>query len=472
MLEDFVVDAAGLVVDAARVGGRLRFDVAIRWDSDGRVVSVADFDPDRDRDLPRHAGLAIPGVPNLHSHAFQRSMVGHAECAADGARDDTFWTWREAMYAVAAALGPAELEAVATWLQIEMLRAGYTALGEFHYLHAADRGLEQDMLAAHVRAAERTGIRLCLLPVAYFRGGFAGEPLSSRQEPFSLGGRDGFLSFFERAVGVVGTARHCSLGVAPHSLRAIDVADLVAVVEGVRAMVVDAPVHIHIAEQKLEIEACLAATGKRPVELLLEHVDVDRRWCAVHATHLSGDERSRLAKSGAVAGLCPSTEANLGDGFFDLDRWIAEGGAFGVGSDSQVAIDPAAEFRLLEYGHRLRSGRRCVLASEDERSTGLAILDGATQGGLRSLGFASSEPLEAGAHADLVILDCDLPRYAGHGLDSLVDAWVFGERTGGSAVRQVFVGGRQVVSERHHAEEDAAAAAWATVCRSIFGRSA
>ena len=404
----------------------------------------------------RLGGPALPGMPNLHSHAFQRAMAGLAEAAE---RDPgSFWNWRQVMYRFAGALGPDDLEAIAAQLQIEMLKAGYTAVAEFHYLHNAPDGRPYADPAAlsHavLAAARRTGIGLTLLPVLYQTSGFGGAAPSEGQRRFVLT-VDRFLSLVAGLAEETAGDAQFRVGVAPHSLRAVPPAALAEMLAGLGAIDPTAPVHIHVAEQVREVEDCLGWSGSRPVEWLLDHASVDLRWCLVHATHLTEREMHRLAASGAVAGLCPTTEANLGDGLFPLEAFQASGGTWGIGSDSHVSVSPIEELRWLEYGQRLTTLRRNVAALPGQ-STGAALWSRALEGGAAASGRRLGA-LAPGHRADLLVLDGDHPLAYGRRGDRLVDALVFAGNV--PLVRQVLVGGRWRVRDgRHEAEADVASA--------------
>ena len=392
--------------------------------------------------------VALPGLPNLHSHAFQRAMAGLTE--AGGPDGDSFWTWRELMYRFVAQLTPQDLEAIAALAFMEMLEAGFTRVGEFHYLHHdLDGGPytnPAEMGLAICAAAGETGIGLTLLPVFYAHSGFGGAPPTDGQRRF-LNGLDDYARLLDASQAALGTLPDAGVGVAPHSLRAVTEAELTEV-----AGLSSGPIHIHIAEQLREVEDCLAWSGARPVQWLLDHAPVDDRWCLVHATHMSPQETERLARSGAVAGLCPITEANLGDGLFPGAAFLASGGAFGVGSDSNVRIDGAEELRLLEYGQRLAGRARNVLASGPGSATGGGLYRRALVGGAQALGRAAPPGLAEGGPADIVSLDADHPDLAARAGDLVLDAYVF---AGGSKlVRDVWRAGCKVVEDgRHRARE-------------------
>jgi formimidoylglutamate deiminase len=394
----------------------------------------------------------LPGMPNLHSHAFQRAMAGLAEHRSKA--DDSFWSWRETMYAFAAAIGPDQLKAIATQLYVEMLKAGYTQVCEFHYLHHQPDGTPyaqpEAMSLALIEAAREAGIGLTLLPVLYMSGGFDGRPLNARQRRFGHS-VESYLRLLEAL-----RAREndeVRVGIALHSLRAIPeqaLADVLASPLGKAG-----PIHIHIAEQIGEVQDCLATRGARPVEWLFEHAEVDRRWCLVHATHLTDAETAQVACSGAVAGLCPTTEANLGDGLFPLADFLDAGGALGIGSDSHISISPVEELRWLEYGQRLLSRHRNIAARRQGDSVGETLWRAALAGGAQASGVPIGE-LRAGARADLIVLDDSSPLLAARDTRSLIDSFLFSGNT--PLVRDVMVGGRWQVRDFRHRDEERIAA--------------
>ena len=415
---------------------------------DGTIAAVeTDVAPDARRDAELVGGVAVPGVGNLHSHTFQRGIAGLTE--RRGTDDDHFWTWREEMYRLSAALDPDDVEAIAAMAFIEMLEGGFTSVAEFHYLHHQPDGrpyADPAELAARIAAAaEATGIGLTLLPVFYAHGGFGGAAPMPGQRRFVCD-LDGFGRIVEGARRSAQPLRGAAVGIAPHSLRAVTGVEIAAL----EAAFPRGPMHIHIAEQTREVEACLAATGARPVDWLLDHAEVDERWCLVHATHMTGEEMLRLAASGAVAGLCPVTESDLGDGIFPATAFGDAGGLFGVGSDSNVLIGLAAELRTLEYSQRLRDRARNRLA-EPGASVGRHLLDRAVSAGARALGHAETG-LEAGARADLVVLDPAHPALYGRRGDTLLDSWIFAAAT--SPVRDVVAGGRHVVRAGRHVDRE------------------
>jgi formimidoylglutamate deiminase len=431
-----------------------RRNVLLQWDRHGMLSAVTP-DSVAPAGVPRAAGPLLPGMPNLHSHAFQRAMAGLTEYRASAT--DTFWSWRDLMYRFAARITPEGLGAIARWLYIEMLKAGYTSVCEFHYVHHAPDGSryanEAELAQRVVDAAHTSGIGITMLPVLYQYAGFNQQPPRDDQRRF-INTPDGLL----RIVDALRHAQpeHAALryGVAPHSLRAVSGDGLRALLEGLDAMLPGAPVHIHVAEQTAEVDACVAAQGARPVQWLLDRFDVNARWCIVHATHVDADETVALATSGAVAGLCLTTEANLGDGVFPAHEYLAAGGRFGIGSDSHIGVDWRAELRLLEYGQRLVRRQRNVLASEHAPYVADRLFAAALDGGAHATGRATGA-LEAGRRADWIVLDADHASIAGQASTAWLSGAVFCEH-GDTPVRDVFTGGAQVVANRRHRDEAAA----------------
>ncbi|PZU79610.1 MAG: formimidoylglutamate deiminase [Sphingomonas sp.] len=424
---------------------------------DGRIVDIAPGVAPDPEDA-RHA-IGVPGIPNLHSHAFQRAMAGRAEAAGIGG-DDSFWTWRKQMYHLVDRLTPEHVHGIAAMAQVEMLETGFTRVGEFHYLHNDPAGCGYAAPAAMgeavAAAAAETGIGLTLLPVFYAHGDFGGAAPAAAQRRF-VTDPDRFADLVADSRRAVSALPGAVVGIAPHSLRAATPEELVAL----SAIAPDGPVHIHIAEQVREVEACLAWSGQRPVAWLLDHLPVDRRWCLVHATHVDEAELAGMAAAGAVAGLCPVTEANLGDGLFPARAWRALGGAWGIGSDSNVLIDASEEFRLLEYGQRLIHRRRNVLAPPGG-STGATLFREACDGGARALGLDSAG-LVPGGPADLVALRRDEAAMPG---DALLDRWIFAR--GRSAVDAVWRGGRLCVAGGRHLARDAIERRYAGIMAKLF----
>lgn len=396
-------------------------------------------------------GPVIPGVPNLHSHAHQRVLAGLTETRTPG--KDNFWGWRDLMYRANSAITPDDLESIARCVFIEMVKQGYTVVAEFHYLHHApggDRYAQTDEMSQRLWiAAEDAGITLILLPVLYSYGGFDQQPLSGVQTRFYNTLEDYLLLLDKIQKSTVGVGNR-GYGLAAHSLRAVSPEQLVALDSVARLEHPDAPLHIHVAEQLNEVEECIASLGSRPVEWLCQKVNVDPRWCFIHATHVTSQEVESMAQSGVVVGLCPSTEANLGDGLFPATEYLALGGKFGIGSDSQVCSNPARELQLLEYGQRLKHHRRVLMMGADERHNGNALVQRAVAGGSQACG-RSVTGLTSGAPADLIELDPKSPRLARRSADEALDSWIFSATD--SNVRTVIAMGREVVTEGQHAGE-------------------
>jgi formimidoylglutamate deiminase len=459
-----------LFAERALLPGGWARDVLFELDAAGslsRVAAGAEAGA-----APRAAGPVMPGMPNLHSHAFQRAMAGLAERAGPGANggDDSFWTWREVMYGFLGRLTPDHLEAIAAQLYVEMLKAGYTAVGEFHYLHHDPEGRPYDDPAEMSRrilaAARRSGIGLTHLPVLYGFGGFGGAPAGEAQRRF-LNHPQRFLALIEALGSETGGDPQVRLGIAPHSLRAVTPETLGAVLEGLDGFDPEAPVHIHVAEQQKEVQDCIAWSGQRPVEWLLANMDLGPRWCLVHATHMTEEETRALAACGAVAGLCPTTEANLGDGVFPAAAHLAAGGAFGIGSDSHVSVSPIEELRWLEYSQRWTARRRNILhGGAAAPSVGAVLFQGALAGGAQALGRPIGR-LEAGCRADLVVLDPESPQLVGRDEAVLLDALVFAGND--NPVRDVMVDGEWVVRDRHHGEEAAVLAGYRAALAELTG---
>ena len=420
---------------------------SVRVTFDGsRIEAVATGTAVRPGDVRVDTLLPAPG--NLHSHAFQRAMAGMTERRTAGR--DSFWTWRATMYAFLDRLSPEQVEAIAAQVFVEMLEAGYVAVGEFHYVHHQPGGRPYDDLAELsgriCAAAAETGIGLTLLPVLYTHGGAERAPLKGGQRRF---GND--PERFARLVD--GARRHLAtlpadarIGVAPHSLRATCPDDLATLLDAFP----EGPVHIHAAEQVREVEEISAWLGARPVEWLLGEAGAGERWCIVHATHMTAREAHDLAASGAVAGLCPITEASLGDGIFDGARFLRAGGTFGIGSDSNVRIALGEELRMLEYSQRLRDRGRAILAP-DGVSVGASLYRGALGGASRALN-RNGDAIAPGKLADLLAIDGEGPALCALPDDRTLDGLVFA--AGEGVVRDVWSAGRHVVTGgRHHARE-------------------
>lgn len=429
---------------SALTAGGWREDVTVVLAADGMIAAVT---PGASTGALHVSGIALPALPNIHSHAHQRLMLGLAERAGPGT--DSFWTWREAMYGFALRLSPEDLEAVAAQLYVEMLKAGFSVVGEFQYLHHQPDGTPYanpaEMSLRCLAAAETAGIAITILPALYAFGGFGGQPPAAGQRRF-INDAERFLTIVDRLS--IQSGGICRLGVAPHSLRAIS---LPLLREVMAAIPPGTPIHIHVAEQIREVEECAALSGRRPVATLLSEFDLSSRWTAVHATHVTAQETEALARSGAIAGLCPTTEANLGDGIFPASSFMAAGGAIAIGSDSHITVSPAEDLRMLEYTQRLRDLTRNALAAGPGQSTGRTLFDRALTGGARSL----CQPVGAiapGFRCDIAVLDGEHPLLWDRTGDAALDSWIF---SGGNAlVKDVFVAGRHLVQDRRHIHED------------------
>ncbi len=426
-------------------------DVAIHADWRGDIVAITQGD--RPAGAQTLAGPVVPGMPDLHSHAFQRAMAGLAEKASPAG--ENFWSWREVMYRFLGRLTPEDVEAIAAQLYVELLRHGFTAVAEFHYLHNNFDGTAfadpAEMSNRIVAAARSSGIGLTLLPVLYQASGFGGTTATDGQRRFLKSTGD-YLALIETLNRQHRGNGQLKIGIAPHSLRAVPEVALVELVAVMTVLDASAPIHIHAAEQDREVEDCLSWSGERPVEWLLNHMQVDRRWCLVHCTQTTGDEIARLAASGAVAGICPSTEANLGDGVFALLPYLRQQGRFGIGTDSNVGVSPVDELRWLEYVQRLMTKQRNVAESTEGAHTGAGLYRRALAGGAQACGRKIGE-IAPGYRADLVVLDEGHPSLIGRRHESALDSWMFSGND--TPVRDVMVGGKWVVTEGRHAAHDA-----------------
>ena len=435
-----------------------RRNVLLEWDDSGCLTRVETdhAGPGSDgAEAAEGAAIVLPGMSNLHSHAFQRAMAGLTEYRAG--TSDSFWSWRTLMYRFAQKLSPSSLKAIALQLYIEMLKAGYTSVCEFHYLHHAANGQPYANPAEHaeclIAAADEAGIGLTLLPVLYQYGGFGAQPAHAGQARF-INSPDWILDLLQRLQRTQPQHAGLRYGVAPHSLRAVAPEGLRQLLDGVAQWDAQAPIHMHIAEQTGEVDACIAALGARPVAWLLDNVAVDARWCLVHATHMTMSETAALAECGAVAGICPSTEANLGDGIFNGMAYAAAGGSWGIGSDSNVNTCMREELRLYEYSQRLLHRQRNVLVGN-----GKSVADYLYRTALQGGAAASGRPvagLAVGQRADLLVLDDAHADLTGKQEHQLLDGFVFCNH-GASPVTAVMAGGRWMVRQGRHALDERAA---------------
>jgi formiminoglutamate deiminase len=433
-------------------------NVRINWDEQGRIDHIEmGVSPSSSC---QHVEALLPGMANLHCHAFQRAIAGLAEISHSPS--DSFWSWRELMYQFVEHLTPSDAGAIAAFVYMEMLEAGFTAVGEFHYLHHQADGTAYDQpaeMANRVMAgADLAGLDMTLLPVFYAHSGFGGAAPGAAQARF-LHDVDGYQALVD---GLRNSHPDRVIGIAPHSLRAATPDELQALLSANPA----SPVHIHVAEQMAEVEACQAELGARPVRYLLDEIGMDDRWCLVHATHMDSAETRELAASGAVAGLCPITEANLGDGLFDGVAFQQAGGTFGIGSDSCVRIDLAEELRLLEYGQRLQDQGRARMAPIGT-SVGGHLYRQAAAGGAQAL-HQPTGSIAKGQKASFVSLDISHPSLVGRTGDALLDGWIFA--AGRSPVQHVWVSGQQRVRQQKHQKQDMITNAYKKALLDILSR--
>jgi len=427
------------------IGAEWAKDICLTVAPDGMISEI-----ETDHIAPAGAvvfGPVLPAMANLHSHAFQRGFAGLAEYKSPGKSD--FWSWREAMYGFANHMSPAVTEVIASALYVEMLKAGYSAVGEFHYLHNSHIDQSLAMSDAILTAADKTGISLTHLPVFYEASDFGGKPAGAAQEPF-LHTVDEFTRLLQILAPRFGGQHR--LGVAFHSLRAVKETSFAPVIDCLEKISLTAPIHIHIAEQIREVEACIDYCGKRPIEWLLDALDVDQRWCLVHATHLLEHEWRGVSESGAVVGLCPTTEANLGDGLFPMSEYLKHDGAWGIGSDSHISVDAREELRLLEYGQRLARQERTVLTAREGGHCGEFLWQAAALGGAQALAQPIGE-ISTGKRADVVVLDASAPAFAGASYSQILDAYIFAGQP--NPISDVMVAGEWVVQAGKHKNEDA-----------------
>ncbi|MCZ7976428.1 formimidoylglutamate deiminase [Agrobacterium tumefaciens] len=425
---------------------------------EGRIISAEAQRAKPDARAEKHAFL-VPAMPNLHSHAFQRAMAGLTELRSNG--NDTFWSWRTVMYRFALSMTPDQVEAVAAQLYMEMLEAGFGRVGEFHYLHHDQNGGEYSNIAEMAErvcaAATQTGIAMTLLPVFYAHSGFGGLQPSEGQRRF-INSVDSFDRLLDACRAIQNRLPGMQLGIAPHSLRAATPDELSAILP----LAGNGPIHIHVAEQTKEVEDCIAWSGARPVEWLLANAPVDQRWCLIHATHLENREVNGIAKCGAVAGLCPITEANLGDGIFRAEEFIAAGGTLGVGSDSNVLISMSEELRMLEYSQRLQNRSRNVIANPGA-STGQRLFELALQGGNRAL--AATSRIASGSPADFISLAATDHPWLNE--QSVLDHFIF---AGSPKPNCVWVGGEKLVADGRHRSRDQLQKRFKTVMNELFAK--
>lgn len=414
-------------------------DCLLKVDATGDIAAIESAASEHSDAVPL-AGPVIPGMCNVHSHAHQRLIAGLTGRHRRG--ESSFWSWREQMYRAVGLLGPDDLTELASFLYMELLEGGYTSNGEFHYAHRLDQSEPLASSQALLDAARSAGCGLTLLPVWYRYSGFGrAEPLPE-QRPFMLDG-ESFVALVKRLQVSTVNDDHRVIGIAPHSLRAVDLDELPEVLAALPGI----PVHLHIAEQPAEVTACLEATGRRPIEWLFERVVPDQRWCLIHATHATSAELEIMAEAGVVAGICPTTEADLGDGIFPARDWLDLGGRLAIGSDSNLVTSAATELRLLEWGQRLKSHQRNVLAPAEGGHTGTALWQQAARDGARALAQPAGE-LIPGRRADFVVLNGRHPLLQGLDPDSALDSFIYAEQAG--MIDSVHVAGKVRVTGGKH----------------------
>lgn len=417
-------------------------NVALTIDATGRITSIT---PDARAGTAHRTGPLIPAPANLHSHAFQRAMAGLTEARGPDPRD-TFWTWRQQMFRFLDRLTPDDVQAITAFVQMEMQEAGFAAVGEFHYLHHAPGGTPYadpaEMSARICAAAAQTGIGLTLLPVLYQTGGRDGRALAPGQIRFGQT-PDSYARLVQDCDHLIRTLpADTRLGTAPHSLRAVTDAGLHTAI----TLAQSRPIHMHLAEQMAEVDELLAHTGARPVTYLLDQADITDQWCLIHCTQMTPAETRALARTGAVAGLCPITEASLGDGIFDAPRFLQAKGRFGIGSDSNIRISLAEELRSLDYSQRLRDRSRAALATAD-RSTGRRLLEDAAIGGAQALARGKGQ-IAVGEYADLAGLAPTHTDLIGKSGDRILDTLMV--TSDKDMIRDLWCAGRHMVRAGRH----------------------
>ena len=426
-------------------------NVMINIDRQGNILSAKANQAADTSECTRVKGALIPGITNLHSHAHQRAMAGLAEkMTGNASQKDSFWSWRSIMYHYLEKIDADDIHAIASQLYLEMLKNGYTGVAEFQYLHHDPKGKpyknRAELTLQCMQAALEIGIAFTALPVLYQYGGFGSIDATPGQKRF-LNNADEFTQLVESLRKPVLQSNNATLGIAPHSLRAVDEELLTNVLNQCPDIDV---IHIHVAEQLKEINDCLNWSQQRPVEWLLNHFSVNDKWCLIHATHMDETETSRLASSSAVAGLCPTTEANLGDGFFNAPQYFSNNGHWGIGSDSHISISPVEELRWLEYGQRLLSHQRNVLNTQNQPATGAHLYQQASNGGAQATARLTGK-IQSGYRADFVVIDNHHPRLYGRKKDDMIDSWIFSGND--NPVTDVFVGGSRVIADGQHENE-------------------
>jgi formimidoylglutamate deiminase len=434
--------------------------------SSAGVIESIISDSELTEDAELIKGTLLPAIPNLHSHAFQRAFAGFTE--SRGQANDSFWSWRKIMYQFVDKLNPQQVFVIARQLYIEMLKAGYSSVAEFHYLHHSPSGKAYDdpaeMSHQLVKAAKEVGINLTLLPVYYRYSGFNDQLATEGQRRF-IHQPDDYARLLDILFKHYQAEPFIRIGMAPHSLRAVSVVDIRKAIDVLDHYDAKAPIHIHIAEQMAEVNDCLAHTGQRPVQHLYDNFEVNERWTLIHATHINEQETWEMAESGAVTGLCPTTEANLGDGIFPATLYLEQKGTFGIGSDSHSSVSAIEELRLLEYGQRLKHQQRAILCDEETTSVGRTLFQGALAGGAQALGHKTGK-IVVGYQADWLTLDENNPSLFSKTDDQILDAMVFS--TNSNPISQVYVAGKIVIEEGRHILEEESLNAFRKVLTEIL----
>lgn len=429
-------------------------NVLIECDKEGWIIGVDSFKSAQHGhpDAEVAAGPLVAGMPNVHSHAFQRAIAGLTERASG--KKDNFWSWRETMYRFLSHIEPEDMEALAAQVYVEMLKAGYTTVGEFHYIHHQPDGQPYKDAAVLsreiIKAALETGMGITHMPVLYAYSGFGEKPPTEGQKRF-INTVPSLMNIIETMHKEYGHTPQVTIGFAHHSLRAVSPEMLREGTQAFRKLLPNAPIHIHAAEQMGEVEGCLEWSRKRPVEWLLENANIDQNWSFIHCTHMTDGEIAALASSGIVAGLCPTTEASLGDGIFPLVKFFKAGGRFAIGSDSHISVSVVEELRWLEYVQRLVHRERTLIKQPENPSVGAVIFENAALGGAQALGRKIGK-IEIGYRADFLVLDGALPFMEGKVRDHILDAAIFASNE--NPVKDVMAGGRWVVRNRHHKREE------------------
>jgi len=426
-------------------------NVLISMDEDGIITGVHPGKEKNSKGAEYIDGVVLPGMPNVHSHSFQRAMSGLTERAMG--KKDNFWSWRETMYRFLEKIGPEEMEAIAAQLYVEMLKSGYTSVGEFHYIHHQQDGTpyeNREELSEHIiQAALKVGIGITHMPVLYAYSGFGKADPGVGQKRF-LNNVDALFCIIKSLRKKYKNNPLVRIGFAYHSLRAVSPEMMIEADKLIQEIDKTMPIHIHVAEQKEEVDNCVKWSGKRPVEWLLENTSVNKNWCIVHATHMTGDETAALAKTGAVIGICPTTEGNLGDGIFPMQAYWEHKGKFAIGSDSHISVSPIEELRWLEYMQRLKHRKRTIVHKDNLPSVGASLYESALSGGAQALGQNISA-LEIGHRADLIVLDEEHPSLYGRMRDHILDAFIFAGNN--NPVKDVMVAGKWVVRDQVHFKE-------------------